>query len=86
MLPQPLAALQNPAPKRTERYRLCTNVQAARFRAAARCPLYEQGDEANEFLCGNGAFSLLLPLDRISVHAQHRSYTNNWPPELQAGS
>jgi hypothetical protein len=73
----PLAALQNPALDARERYRLCTNVQAARSRAAVRCPLYEQGGEANEFLCGNPAFSLSMPLDRISVHAQHRSYTNN---------
>jgi len=43
---------------------------------APACLLYEQGREANEFLCGNRDFSALRPLDRVSVRAQHRSYTN----------
>src|SRR5436305_15287017 len=76
MLPCPRCAAKS-ALDAGERYRLCTNVQAARVRKPARCPLYEQAGEANEFLCGNGAFSLLLPLDRITVHAHHRSYANN---------
>src|SRR5882757_2465427 len=46
------------------------------FRDALPCPLYKQRREANEFLCGKGGFSLLRPLDRISVRAQHRLYTN----------
>jgi hypothetical protein len=46
------------------------------FPDAPACPLYEQGREANEFLCGNRDFSVLRPLDRVSVRAQHRSYTN----------
>src|ERR1700730_4626205 len=46
------------------------------FGDAARCLLYEQRREANEFLCGNGGFSPSGPLDRVSVRAQNHSYTN----------
>jgi hypothetical protein len=46
------------------------------FPDAPACPLYEQGRKANEFLCGNRDISHLRPLDRVSVRAQNRSYTN----------
>jgi hypothetical protein len=49
------------------------------FRGAARCPLYKQRCEANEFLFGNGGFSLPETLDRFPACAQDRSYTNNTP-------
>jgi hypothetical protein len=75
MLPQVFVALQNPALD-AERYRLCTNVQASRSRAAARCPLYGQSGEANAVLCGKSDFRRRCPLDSVQVHAQHRSYTN----------
>jgi hypothetical protein len=44
-----------------------------------RCPLYKQRYEANEFLFGNGDFSLPGRLDRFLTCAQDRSYTNNTP-------
>jgi hypothetical protein len=49
------------------------------FRGAARCPLYKQRREANEFLFGKGDFSAPGPLDRFPACAQDRSYTNNMP-------
>jgi hypothetical protein len=55
------------------------------FRGAARCPLYKQRCEANEFLFGNGDFSLPRALDSFPGRAQDRSYTNNTPGGLKQG-
>src|SRR5262249_36653296 len=74
--PLSLRCAANYALDAPERYRLCTNVQAARSRAAARCSLYEQSGEANEVLCGKSGISPQRRRDRVSVWPQHTSYTN----------
>ena len=87
MLPKTPVALQNPARRRLRRYRLYTNVQAARSAAQRLARFINNGGQANAVLCGKRGFRIRAPLDRVSVRAQHHSYTNKMtmPPESGYG-
>jgi hypothetical protein len=67
-----------------EDYRLCTNVQAGACRAAARCPLYEQGARQSEFLFGSARFRQIGRLTAFgSARRIVRIRTN--PPQPDIG-
>ena len=65
----------NPTAKITFVYKRASRA----CRTAARCPIYEQGSEANASLCGSRDFSPRTPLDRFPTRAQDCSYTNDMP-------